>query len=178
MPNSLVLAHVVLNLYNLHCGVVIVFYTLLQLFTAGLLSLWSVRRGDVLAAWSGIRPLVRDPKAKNTQSIARNHIIDVSPSDLITIAGGKWTTYRSMAEETIDEVVKVGHFSHATNSKTNGMKLVGSDCYHPTFFITLIQDYGLDEDVSMTVRRERRCRICVLSYSTTARLCHLLSQGM
>jgi glycerol-3-phosphate dehydrogenase len=60
-----------------------------------------VRRGDVLAAWSGIRPLVRDPGAKNTQSLVRNHMINVSESGLLTIAGGKWTTYRSMAEEVI-----------------------------------------------------------------------------
>lgn len=46
-----------------------------------------MRRGDVLAAWSGIRPLVLNPNAKDTQSIARNHIIEVSPSKLITIAG-------------------------------------------------------------------------------------------
>ena len=49
----------------------------------------SVRRGDVEAAWSGIRPLVIDPKKKDTQSIARNHIIDVSEGNLVTIAGGK-----------------------------------------------------------------------------------------
>jgi len=47
----------------------------------------TVRRGDVLSAWSGIRPLVLNPNARNTQSIARNHIIEVSPSNLITIAG-------------------------------------------------------------------------------------------
>ena len=47
----------------------------------------SVRRGDVLSAWSGIRPLVLNPNAKDTQSIARNHIIEVSDSNLITIAG-------------------------------------------------------------------------------------------
>lgn len=46
-----------------------------------------VRRGDVLAAWSGIRPLVLNPAANDTQSVARNHIIDVSPNKLVTIAG-------------------------------------------------------------------------------------------
>jgi glycerol-3-phosphate dehydrogenase len=51
-----------------------------------------VRRGDVLSAWSGIRPLVRDPAAKNTQSLVRNHMINVSAGGLLTIAGGKWTT--------------------------------------------------------------------------------------
>lgn len=47
----------------------------------------NVRRGDVLSAWSGIRPLVIDPSKPNTESIARNHIIDESESGLITIAG-------------------------------------------------------------------------------------------
>ncbi|KAK6540272.1 mitochondrial glycerol-3-phosphate dehydrogenase [Orbilia ellipsospora] len=66
----------------------------------------NVRRGDVLAAWSGIRPLVRDPKAKNTESLVRNHLIDISAAGLLTIAGGKWTTYRQMAEETLDIAVE------------------------------------------------------------------------
>lgn len=47
----------------------------------------AVRRGDVLAAWSGIRPLVTDPNSKDTQSICRNHIVSVSDSGLVTIAG-------------------------------------------------------------------------------------------
>ena len=57
-----------------------------------------VRRGDVLAAWSGIRPLVRDPSAANSAALSRNHVIEISKSGLVTIAGGKWTTYRKMAE--------------------------------------------------------------------------------
>ena len=58
----------------------------------------NVRRGDVLAAWSGIRPLVKDPKAKNTESLVRNHLVTASDSGLLTCAGGKWTTYRQMSE--------------------------------------------------------------------------------
>lgn len=65
-----------------------------------------VRRGDVLSAWGGIRPLVSDPNKGDTQSLARNHIVHTSKSNLITIAGGKWTTYRSMAQETIDAAIK------------------------------------------------------------------------
>ena len=65
-----------------------------------------VRRGDVLAAWSGIRPLVRDPSAKNTAALVRNHMINVSESGLLTIAGGKWTTYRAMAQETVDTAIE------------------------------------------------------------------------
>lgn len=65
-----------------------------------------VRRGDVLSAWSGIRPLVSDPNKEDTQSLARNHIVHVSDTGLVTIAGGKWTTYRAMAEHTLDAAVK------------------------------------------------------------------------
>jgi glycerol-3-phosphate dehydrogenase len=66
----------------------------------------TVRRGDVLSAWSGIRPLVSDPNKEDTQSLARNHIVHVSDSGLVTIAGGKWTTYRAMASETIDAALE------------------------------------------------------------------------
>lgn len=116
-----------------------------------------------MAAWSGIRPLVRDPNSKDTQSIARNHIIEVSDSNLVTIAGGKWTTYRSMAQETVDTIVRVGGFEQAKECQTNGLKLVGGDKYYPTLFISLIQDYGLDEEVCVTV-------VCLLGP------CNLLSR--
>src|SRR5579871_2718034 len=66
----------------------------------------NVRRGDVLAAWSGIRPLVRDPKAKRTEGLVRNHLITTSDSGLLTCAGGKWTTYRQMAEECVDAAIE------------------------------------------------------------------------
>lgn len=65
----------------------------------------ALTRSDVLAAWSGIRPLVKDPKAKNTESLVRSHLVTVSPSGLLTCAGGKWTTYRQMAEDAVDEAV-------------------------------------------------------------------------
>ena len=45
----------------------------------------TVRRGDVLSAWAGIRPLVKDPNKEDTQSLVRNHVIHVSPSGLVTI---------------------------------------------------------------------------------------------
>lgn len=49
---------------------------------------------DVLSAWSGIRPLATDPKAKNTESISRDHVVAEDYPGLVTITGGKWTTYR------------------------------------------------------------------------------------
>lgn len=72
-----------------------------------------------MSAWSGIRPLVSDPNKEDTQSLARNHIIHVSSTNLVTVAGGKWTTYREMAEETIDAAVKgvYGYFFFETFRK-------------------------------------------------------------
>uniref|UniRef100_H3CZ45 Glycerol-3-phosphate dehydrogenase, mitochondrial n=1 Tax=Tetraodon nigroviridis TaxID=99883 RepID=H3CZ45_TETNG len=107
-----------------------------------------VRRGDVLAAWSGIRPLVTDPSSKDTQSICRNHVVSISDSGLVTIAaGGKWTTYRSMAEETLDAAVESLALS-AGPCKTVGLMLDGAKGWTPTFYIRLVQDYGLEKEVA------------------------------
>ncbi|XP_015790857.1 glycerol-3-phosphate dehydrogenase, mitochondrial [Tetranychus urticae] len=110
----------------------------------------NVRRGDVMSAWSGIRPLVLDPSKGNTESIARNHIIDISESGLITIAGGKWTTYRSMAAETIDAAVKKfpDRLKPLSESQTDGLLLEGGDEWTPTMFIRLVQDYGIEPEVA------------------------------
>ncbi|KAH8680539.1 glycerol-3-phosphate dehydrogenase [Xylariales sp. PMI_506] len=134
-----------------------------------------LRREDVLAAWSGIRPLVKDPKAKNTESLVRNHLIDISPSGLITCAGGKWTTFRQMAEECVDTAIEefglqtkpwlqsqsTATVENTKNSimgddatfldgscRTENLKLVGGHGFSHTLFIHLIQQFKLDTDVA------------------------------
>lgn len=107
-----------------------------------------VRRGDVQSAWSGIRPLVSDPNKADTQSIARNHIIEVSPEKLITIAGGKWTTYRHMAEETVDAAVVSCGLQTTSGCRTKGLLLDGAHGWSPTLFIRLVQDFGLENQVA------------------------------
>ncbi|KAG8432341.1 hypothetical protein GDO86_016835 [Hymenochirus boettgeri] len=106
-----------------------------------------VRRGDVLAAWSGIRPLVTNPNSADTQSISRNHVVDVAESGLVTIAGGKWTTYRSMAEDTLDAAIKA-HSLKAGPCKTVGLFLEGGKDWAPTLYIRLVQDYGMESEVA------------------------------
>ncbi|VDO48815.1 unnamed protein product [Haemonchus placei] len=108
----------------------------------------SIRRGDVMSAWSGLRPLVRDPNKKDTKSIARNHIIEVSDSGLITIAGGKWTTYRHMAEEAMDACIKAHNLKPTNGCITAGLMLEGGHEYDPLMYIHLVQDYGLEVDVA------------------------------
>lgn len=109
----------------------------------------AVRRGDVVSAWSGIRPLVKDPNAKNTESIARNHVIEVSPSGLVTIAGGKWTTYRSMAKDAVETAVESADLKPKNDSLTDGLLLEGAHGWTSTAFIRLAQDFGLETEVAM-----------------------------
>ncbi|HSM60128.1 MAG TPA: glycerol-3-phosphate dehydrogenase C-terminal domain-containing protein, partial [Longimicrobiales bacterium] len=65
------------------------------------------QRADVLSVFAGLRPLVSDDGATDTSAISREHALRVSESGLVTIAGGKWTTYRKMAEDTVDVAASV-----------------------------------------------------------------------
>jgi glycerol-3-phosphate dehydrogenase len=71
--------------------------------TAGLYLAKPPSRADVLSCWAGIRPLVRSNSAGSTASLSRDHSIHIDPNGLLTIAGGKWTTYRHMAEDCINQ---------------------------------------------------------------------------
>ncbi len=64
--------------------------------------------GDVLSVFAGLRPLVKAGDGRDTSKLSRNHRIEVSDSGLVTITGGKWTTCRKMAEDAIDQAIKVG----------------------------------------------------------------------
>jgi glycerol-3-phosphate dehydrogenase len=64
-------------------------------------------RSDVLSTFSGIRPLVKPSASRQSSKISREHAIELSPSWLLTIAGGKWTTYRKMAEDGIDAAIEI-----------------------------------------------------------------------
>lgn len=100
-----------------------------------------VRRVDVLSAWSGIRPLAMDPKAKNTESISRDHVVCEDYPGLVTITGGKWTTYRSMAEDAVDAAIMSGKLSPANECVTHNLRLLGGDGYDAASFTVLAQQY-------------------------------------
>ena len=65
-------------------------------------------RSDVLAVYVGLRPLVKSGGVSSTAAISRDHTIHVDTSGLLTITGGKWTTYRHMAEDTVDHAITLG----------------------------------------------------------------------
>jgi glycerol-3-phosphate dehydrogenase len=106
-----------------------------------------VERDDVLATWSGLRPLVSDPDAADTARLSRDHVVNVSASRLLTIAGGKWTTYRKMALDGVDEAIRIGDLP-AGPSRTAERPLVGAAEYAPTLAGELQERFGLDHDVA------------------------------
>lgn len=65
----------------------------------------SPRRADILSIFVGIRPLVKKDKTKNTAALPRDHTIEIDESRLLTITGGKWTTYRRMAEDAVNHAI-------------------------------------------------------------------------
>jgi len=77
--------------------------------TAGQYLVKNPTREDVLSVFAGLRPLAKpEDENKATKEISRGHKIIISVSGLITIIGGKWTTYRKMAEDTIDKATMLG----------------------------------------------------------------------
>ena len=76
-------------------------------------------RKDILSIFSGLRPLVKSGDEENTAAISREHTVSISRGGLITIAGGKWTTYRKMAEDTIDQAIAVAQLEHKPSATEN-----------------------------------------------------------
>ncbi len=84
------------------------------------------KREDILSIFAGQRPLVRKPgrNGGSTKSISRNHEVFVSAAGLVTIVGGKWTTYRKMAEDTLNAAALVGGLAE-TPCLTEDLRLHG-----------------------------------------------------
>jgi glycerol-3-phosphate dehydrogenase len=95
------------------------------LSTAGKYLNKAPQRKDVLSAFAGLRPLAAPEKeGQETKEISRNHKISVSLSGLITIIGGKWTTYRQMGEDLIDKAKQLGGLNDV-NCKTKDLAIHG-----------------------------------------------------
>jgi glycerol-3-phosphate dehydrogenase len=65
-------------------------------------------RADIRSVFAGVRPLVRAGEGSNTAALSRDHTIHLDPNGLLSIAGGKWTTYRNMAQDGVDQAATLG----------------------------------------------------------------------
>lgn len=96
---------------------------------------------DVLSAFAGLRPLVSSSAEENTAAISRDHTVHISRGGLVTITGGKWTTYRKMAEDTVDQAALLAQLEPRP-SITRNLNIHGYH-HHSENFETL-KDYGSD----------------------------------
>jgi len=85
-------------------------------------------RADVKSVWVGLRPLVKpqDDDGGNTKGISREHTVLVSKSGLVTVTGGKWTTYRAMAEDVLDKCFAAALLQPRGASVTAHLRLLGA----------------------------------------------------
>jgi len=99
---------------------------------------------DVVSAFSGVRPLVRAAHSRQTKKLIRSHEVEVDGSSgLISILGGKWTTYRAMAEDTVDAVQK--QLGVSVPSRTRDFRLAGAEGFSAGHWRFLMSLYGLNE---------------------------------
>ncbi len=97
---------------------------------------------DVLSVFAGLRPLVGAADGEGgTAAISRDHTLHVAPSGLVTITGGKWTTYRKMAEDTVDQAATLAGLPERP-CPTHDLDIHGAHP-HPEVFGPLA-DYGAD----------------------------------
>lgn len=91
-------------------------------------------RRDVLSVFAGIRPLVGAGHARDTASLSRGHTIHIDPNGLLTVTGGKWTTYRNMAEDCVNQAAMLARLPERPcethDLKVHGARLQPGDVGH------------------------------------------------
>lgn len=109
----------------------------------------SFSRDDVLSAWTGFRPLVKPQKSVGgTAEITRDHHITVSRRGLVTITGGKWTTYRHMASDALERAVSSAQLTVSGPGITADLPLKGAAGFSTDLAGQLQSSSGLDPDIA------------------------------
>ena len=102
-------------------------------------------RRDVLSCWAGLRPLVQNISASSTKTISREHTIEIAANGLLTVTGGKWTTYRAMAEDVLTHALEAKLLPQGTPSRaaTQNLAILGADspCNTQDLQTTAQQDF-------------------------------------
>jgi glycerol-3-phosphate dehydrogenase len=107
-----------------------------------------VYRDQVVGGFAGARPLVSRGGNGDTKKLSRDDELEIDPrSGLISIMGGKWTTHRAMAEDTIDAVQKYLGLP-VTPTLTRNRPLTGSSGFTPVYWMSLVRDYGISESTA------------------------------
>jgi glycerol-3-phosphate dehydrogenase len=108
-------------------------------------------RADVLAVYVGLRPLVKGEG--KSSALSRDHVIHVDTSGLLTITGGKWTTYRHMAEDCVDHAITLGKLKDAP-CITKNLRIHGY--LEDSAALESLEVYGSDAEAIQTLARDPR----------------------
>ncbi|RFS13365.1 glycerol-3-phosphate dehydrogenase/oxidase [Emticicia sp. C21] len=122
-------------------------------------------RSTIKSGFGGLRPLIASSGSKATKKLVRDHEVEHDDrSSLLSLLGGKWTTYRLMAKDTIDDACKL--LGIDTPCTTDQHYLVGGENYHFEDWQSIQKEYKLDADI---------CQHLLQKYGTQAR--EVLKQG-
>ena len=103
---------------------------------------------DVLSVWTGIRPLVKDLSKSSTEKICRKHTIRIDKDNMVTVTGGKWTIFRLMGEQTINQIIKVFNIKSNRPSITQYLPVLGSQGYTKATEFDLALTLNIPEDIA------------------------------
>ena len=141
---------------------------------------------DVTSMFAGLRPLVKTKGVTNTSMLSRDHVIIVSTSNLITITGGKWTTYRKMAEDAVNNAIFVAKFPYK-NCVTKHLQIEGStfdninynDPIEKIYSIENIKKF-IEEEMAITIEDvlARRTRLLFLDCKTAVQAAPIVAKNM
>jgi glycerol-3-phosphate dehydrogenase len=121
-----------------------------------------VKASQVVGGFAGARPLLSAGDSRDTKKLARDHEVELdSQSGLVSILGGKWTTYRAMAQDTIDVVQKVLG-GNPTPCSTLHYPLLGSDGYSLDYWKTLVENFCVTEPTARHLAEKHGTRAAQL----------------
>jgi glycerol-3-phosphate dehydrogenase len=107
----------------------------------------SLSKYQIVSGFAGMRPLVASG-SRRSKDLIRDHEIEIDPSSgLISVLGGKWTTYRAMAEDAINSVLQFLAMP-AVPCITMNHRLVGFEGWHPNFWTDLVREYGVSKETA------------------------------
>ncbi len=109
-------------------------------------------RNDVCATWAGLRPLVASETEGRTADLSRRHSVTVSPSGMITVTGGKLTTYRLMASDTVDAVMRwtgrqLRRWGSPNRCRTASLRLWGAEGFEEMIEPSAARRHGVQPSV-------------------------------
>lgn len=108
-----------------------------------------IDRSEILSAWCGLRPLVREKSQSNTESLVRSFKIADNGNGLMYATGGKWTTYRIMAEQCIDRAIKAYSLHAKEPCRTAYLSVIGSESYSRDLYYNIKAELNIEIGYAM-----------------------------